>query len=105
MFARFNENPAMTLQDVKETKRYKRTHARRMDAQMDNVKTVYSPQTKFAGGIKVKSQKDIIPLSPPEGSCLSHNHQPSMSVLTLCNLPNIDNIPIQQYICKITCLY
>ena len=46
MFARFDENPAMTLQDIKETKRYGRTHAR-----TDNVKTVYPPQTtKFAGG-------------------------------------------------------
>ena len=43
MFARFDENPAMTLKDIKETKRYRRT---------DNVKTVYPPQTKFAGGIK-----------------------------------------------------
>ena len=41
MFARFDENPAMTLQDIKETKRYGRT---------DNMKTVYPPQTKFAGG-------------------------------------------------------
>ena len=47
MFARFNENPAMTLQDIKETKRYGRT-----DARTDNVKTVYPLQTKFAGGIK-----------------------------------------------------
>ena len=44
MFARFDENPAMTLQDIKETKRYGRT---------DNVKTVYPPQTKFAGGINI----------------------------------------------------
>ena len=28
MFARFDENPAMTLQDIKETKRYGRTHGR-----------------------------------------------------------------------------
>ena len=28
MFARFNENPAMTLQDTKETKRYGRTDGR-----------------------------------------------------------------------------
>ena len=28
MFARFNENPAMILQDIKETKRYGRTDAR-----------------------------------------------------------------------------
>ena len=41
MFARFDENPAMTLQDIKETERYGRT---------DNVKTVNPPQTKFAGG-------------------------------------------------------
>ena len=42
MFARFDENPAMTLQDIKETKRYGRTH---------NVKTVYPPQS-LRGGIK-----------------------------------------------------
>ena len=47
MFARFNENPAMTLQDIKETKRYGRT---------DNVKTVYPLQTKFAGGINIIHQ-------------------------------------------------
>ena len=51
MFARFNENPAMTLQDIKETKRYGRT---------DNVKTVYPLQTKFAGGIKSWRQMKLI---------------------------------------------
>ena len=48
MFARFDENQAMTLQDIKETKRYGQTHAR-----TDNVKTVYPPQTKFAGDINI----------------------------------------------------
>ena len=43
MFARFNENRAMILQDIKETKRYGRTDGR--------TKTVYPLQTKFAGGI------------------------------------------------------
>ena len=52
MFARFDENPAMTLQDIKETKRYGRTDAR-THARTDNVKTVYPPQTKFAGGINI----------------------------------------------------
>ena len=33
MFARFDENPAMTFQDIKETKLYGRTH-RRMDGRM-----------------------------------------------------------------------
>ena len=54
MFERFDENPAMTLRVIKETKRYGRTHGRtdaRTDAQPDNVKTVYPLQTKFAGGI------------------------------------------------------
>ena len=49
MFARFDENPAMTLQDIKETKRYGGTQA-----QTDNVKTVYPPQTKFAGVINMR---------------------------------------------------
>ena len=60
MFARFNENPAMTLQDIKETKRYGRTDRRtdartdgRTHGRTDNVKTVYPLQTKFAGGIKI----------------------------------------------------
>ena len=45
MFASFDENPAMTLEDIKETKRYGLT-----DGCTYNVKTVYLPQTKFAGG-------------------------------------------------------
>ena len=44
MFARFDENRAMTLQDIKETKCYAWT-----DGQTHKVKTVYPPQTKFAG--------------------------------------------------------
>ena len=35
MFARFDENPAMTLQDIKESKRYRQTHAR-TDRQREN---------------------------------------------------------------------
>ena len=53
MFARFDENPVMNLQDIKETKRYGRTDARtdgRTDGRTD-VTTVYPLQTKFAGGI------------------------------------------------------
>ena len=51
VFARFDENPAVTLRVIKETKRYGRT---------DNVKTVYPPQTKFAGGINIT----LIELAP-----------------------------------------
>ena len=46
-FARFDENPAMTLQVIKKKKRYGRT-----DARTDNVKTVY-PTT---GGINIDVQ-------------------------------------------------
>ena len=60
MFARFDENPAVTLQVIKETKRYGRTDGRtdgrthgRTDGRTDNVKTVYPLQTKFAGGINI----------------------------------------------------
>ena len=60
MFERFDENPAMTLRDIKETKRYGRTHGRthrrthgRRDGRTDNVKTVYPLQTKFVGGINI----------------------------------------------------
>ena len=53
MFARFDENPAMTFQVIKKTKRYGRTggqtHAR-TDAHTDNVKTVYTTTNKVCGG-------------------------------------------------------
>ena len=58
MFARFDENPAMTLRVIKETKRYGQTDGQtdartdgHTDGRTDNVKTVYPLQTKFAGGI------------------------------------------------------
>ena len=58
MFARFDENPAMNLQDIKERKRYGRTDGQthgRTDTRTDNVKTVYPLQTKFAGGIIIEN--------------------------------------------------
>ena len=62
MFARFDENPAMTLRVIKETKRYGRT-----DGRTDNVKTVYPIQTKFAGGIIIHNLcEDRIEKSVPQ---------------------------------------
>ena len=52
MFARFDENPAMTLRVIKETKRYGRTHGRtdgRMDGQRENS---IPPTNKVCGGYK-----------------------------------------------------
>ena len=78
MFAWFDENPAMTLQDIKETKRYGRmdgcTHAC-----TDNEKTVYPPQTKFAGGINMKKSSCLKPKGlEPSG--------PLPSLFKLCRL-------------------
>ena len=49
MFAKFDEIPAMTLQNIKESKHYGRTHGQdaRTGAWTDNMKTIYPPQTKF----------------------------------------------------------
>ena len=55
MFARFDENQAMTFQDIKETIRYGRTDGRtdgRTHARTDNVKTVYPTTNKVCGGYK-----------------------------------------------------
>ena len=68
MFARFDENPAMTLRVIKETKRYGRTHGRtdgQTHGRTDNVKTVYPLQTKFAGGIMIFDL--LTPLQGPRG--------------------------------------
>ena len=45
IFAKFDENPEITLQVIKKTKRYGRTHRR-----TDNVKTVYPTTNKVCGG-------------------------------------------------------
>ena len=57
VFAKFYEIPSMTLQDIKETKRYGHTFVRsfvrsfvRTDGRTDNVKTVYPPTNKVCGG-------------------------------------------------------
>ena len=54
MFARFDEKPAMTLQNIKETKRYGLTDARTV-----NMKTVYPPQTKFTGVISLPTSNKV----------------------------------------------
>ena len=61
MFARFDENPAMTLQDIKETKCYGRTHAR-TEARTDGQRENSIPTTnKVCGGYNIE-----IFLSPAE---------------------------------------
>ena len=51
MFARFDENPAMNLQNIKETKRYGRTDARENSIPPTN--KVCGGYKKFAGGIMI----------------------------------------------------
>ena len=53
MFARFDENPAMTLQDIKKTKRYGWTHGR-TDARTDGQRENSIPTTnKVCRGINI----------------------------------------------------
>ena len=52
LFARFDENPAMTLRVIKETKRYGRTDTR-TDAGTHGQRENSLPPTKFAGGINI----------------------------------------------------
>ena len=54
MFARFDENPAMTLQDIKETKRYGQTHTRTHGQSETSIPTT----NKVCGGINSHSKID-----------------------------------------------
>ena len=57
MFARFDENPAMTPQDIKETKRYGRKHARTHGQRENSIPTTnkvcggYNKMLVFRAGI------------------------------------------------------
>ena len=62
MFARFDENPAMTLKDIKETKRYGRMHAH-MDARTHRQRENSIPTTnKVCRGYK-KELMELCPIS------------------------------------------
>ena len=70
MFARFDENPAMPLEDIKETKRYGRTHGR-THRRTNNAKTVYPPKTKLGGGGGIKSiYNSVISVLTLSSTCL-----------------------------------
>ena len=49
VFAKFDEIPSKTLQDIKETKRHGHTFVR-LFVRTDNVKTVYPPTNTVYGG-------------------------------------------------------
>ena len=68
VFAKFDEIPSMTLQDIKETKRYGHTFVRsfvRTDGRTDNVKTVYPPTNTVCGGY---NDEGSCPIN--KGSCI-----------------------------------
>ena len=64
MFARFDENPAMTLRVIKETKRYGRTDGRkdgRTDGRTDGQRENSIPPTnKVCGGYKKHGKRILI---------------------------------------------
>ena len=51
-FAKFDDIPSVTLQDIKETKRYRHTFVC-FFVRSDNMKTVYSPTNTVYGGYKM----------------------------------------------------
>ena len=62
VFAKFDEIPSTTLQDIKETKRYGHTFVRSFVCSFgrtDNVKTVYPPTNTVCGGYK-KTQTETM---------------------------------------------
>ena len=69
MFARFDENPAMPLQDIKEKIV--------TDGRTDNMKTVYSPQTKFTGGITIDCFHVTVKYISYETSMRANDTKPS----------------------------
>ena len=71
MFARFDENPAMTLRVIKEIKRYGRTDAR-TDEQRENS---IPPTNKVCGGYNNETFNPLLTLKAPiatEVVCFSH---------------------------------
>ena len=60
MFARFDENPANTLQDIKKNKTLRTD--RRTIGRRDNVKTVYPTTNKVCGGYKNYEVNSHIPV-------------------------------------------
>ena len=58
VFAKFYEIPSLPFQDIEKPKRRSWTD-KRMERWTDNVKTVYPPQTQFAGGITIGSFKKV----------------------------------------------
>ena len=76
MFARFDENPAMTLRVIKETKRYGRTDARtdgRTDGQRENS---IPPTNKVCGGIKKTADSVLLSLFMRTNKMCNNSHTP-----------------------------
>ena len=78
MFARIDENPAMTLQGIKETKRYGRTHGR-TDGCTDGQRENSIPSTnKVCGGYNYHLMQVKRIAEGSKGSILQY-FQPSLS--------------------------
>ena len=85
VFAKFEEIPSMSLEDIKETKRYGHTFVRsfvRSFGRTDNVKTVYPPTNTVCGGYNYSADTKLCYKVPREitqkskcksyGSCTLH---------------------------------
>ena len=81
MFARFDENPAMNLQDIKETKRYGRTDAR-THGQRENI---IPPTNKVCGGYN-KSNSTNLKLKLERKLEIRRNHSSHKYISPKCAL-------------------
>ena len=82
VFAKFDEIPSMTLQDIKETKRYRHTFVCsfvRSFVRSDNVKTVYPPTNTVCGGYK---NIQISPLRQKKIANFHFSHYKSMGTIS-----------------------
>ena len=86
MFARFDENPAMTLRVIKETKRYGQTHAQtdgqtdgRTDGQRENS---IPPTNKVCGGYNYPEGKELRVMVYRINTIISWDARLGMSVTT-----------------------
>ena len=84
MFARFNENPAMPLQDIKETKCYGRTHARTY-ARTDNVKTVYPTTNKVCRGYNKDNALNLLVCDKDFAVQIIATHKDNAVYLLFCS--------------------
>ena len=102
MFARFDENPAMTLRVIKETKRYGRTDGRTHGRTHGQLENSIPPTNKVCGGYnKIVNDLDIDSNTPASWDCKNSNYlYPSAGHVITGNLNVIPDARVRNIISK-----